>query len=133
MHVYVASAFANKEEVRFVQRELINNGHTISYDWTQDDASHLIPDSCQFYSFLEQCGSNDLRGILAAAAVIVIAHPEMRDTRTEMGIAIGAEIPCFILYSERTHSVFYRSTVRVQSIEELLGCLRVLQYVEDRL
>ena len=123
MRLYVASAFSNKPEVHEVQAAVINAGHTISHDWTTEDASHLPAGSPEFYAYLEECGVRDFVGVLSADAVIVIAHPDMGDTKAELGIALGLGMPVFVLYPERKHCVFYGYTKRVNSIPELLASL----------
>lgn len=122
--IYVASAFANRPEAREVQAALRAAGHTITWDWTQEDASHLQRGSPEFFAFLEKCGEADFKGVMGADAVVVVAHPEMSDTKAEMGIALGAGIPVFVLYPERRHSVFYGRVVRIRSLEDLIDSLR---------
>ena len=121
--VYVASAFCNKAETRAVQAALIAAGHTVSHDWTTEDASHLEFKSPAYFEYLERCGENDLRGIINSTAVVVIAHEQMRDTLCEMGLAIGFGVPVYVLNPERRHSVFYSQTTPVAGVTDLLSVL----------
>lgn len=130
--IYVASAFANKDEVRQVQAYLTAAGHEITHDWTVEDASHLTPRSREWWSFLFDCGAHDLIGIENADAVVVIAHPEMRDTRFEMGYAIGSGCPVFLLNADRAVSVFYDLCSPASSVADLLMQLRDLELRERR-
>lgn len=121
MRIYVASAFANKAEVRDLQKLLRMDGHVITHDWTTEDASHLVPGSFEWHEFLQDCGDADLQGVIEADALVLIAHPEMRDTRFEAGVAVGMGIPVYVLNAHRAVSVFYRNMRRVSSADALLA------------
>lgn len=118
MNLYVASAFCNKQATREAQARLRVAGHEITWDWTQEDASHLKFQSPEFYSFLEQCGEKDRQGILAADAVVALMHEECRDTLTEIGIAIGAGKRVIAVEPYRCFSVFFGSVEKVATVDE---------------
>lgn len=121
--VYVASAFANKPAVRELQRALVDAGHSITHDWTVEDASHLPEGTPEWFDYLFCCGDKDLLGIESADAVVVLAHPEMRDTRFEMGYALGAGVPVYVLDYSRAVSVFYGHCELVDSVDALITAL----------
>lgn len=120
MKIYVASAFQNQAEVHVVQELLRKAGHKITHDWTLRNASHLTPNTPEFFAFLEECGGEDFDGIIKADRLVVIAHPSMSDTKVEIGIALGVGVPVYVLYPERAHSVFYGLVHKVDSIVDLL-------------
>lgn len=121
MRVYVASAFCNKSEVRRVFGLLREAGHIVSHDWTVEDAAELP--SHQVQEYLEECGIRDFRGILSAHCLLVLAHPDMKDTRAELGIALGAGIPVVVVECKGAHSVFYGLTSRFDSVESAIRWL----------
>lgn len=120
MKIYVASAFGNKADVRHLYAVLRAAGHEITHDWTLEDASHLALNSPEFWRYIRDCGDRDLQGIDSADAVIVLVHPEMRDTRFEMGWALAKGKPVYVLDSDRALSVFLHRGIQVASIAELL-------------
>lgn len=108
LNLYVASGFSNKSQVRAMQRILLQQGHYITYDWTQADASMFAPDSEAYWSYCYQQGAFDFAGVIQAHAFILLCHERMSDALVEMGIAIGAGKPVFVLFRERRQrSVFY--------------------------
>jgi nucleoside 2-deoxyribosyltransferase len=119
-NLYVASAFANKPAVRDLMARLKDAGHTVTWDWTVEDASHLKPGSPEWTAYLQACGRRDMTGIAVSDAVIVLAHQDMKDTRFEMGYAVGRGMPVFVLDADRTVSVFWSACVLVDSVEDLL-------------
>jgi hypothetical protein len=95
MKLYVASKFTNKQEVRSLMTLLENDGHTITHDWTDDDAAGLEGDELEQYLALNAIAC--IRGIIDAQAFILIARPEMAGSHTELGLAMGIGRPVLIL------------------------------------
>ncbi len=87
MRVYVASKFENHARVREVQEQLRAAGHTITYDWTR----------CAVMDILQ--AKKDLRGVLDAEVVVLIIEEDVpyRGALVELGIALGAAIPVYVL------------------------------------
>ncbi len=87
MNVYVASKFENYMRVREIQDQLRAAGHTITYDWTQC----AVMDAVQ--------ARKDLFGVLDAEAVVLIVEEDLsyRGALVELGIAMGAAIPVYVL------------------------------------
>lgn|SRR3990167_7712087 len=107
MKVYVASAYGNREHVQEVFTILQDAGHVVSHDWTTESADHLPHGSPEYYRYLEQCGARDYLGIMDAHVLLLLAHPEMKDTRTELGIALGCGMQILVVDHPEVHSVFY--------------------------
>lgn len=124
MKIYVASSFLNKPATRAAHAKLREAGHEITWDWTQEDASHLPFKSPEYYAFLEACGERDRIGVLEADAVVALMHEECRDTLTEIGIAIGAGKRVIAVEPYRRYSVFFGSVEKVASLDEALERLR---------
>lgn len=103
---YVATAFCNREQAREAMAQIQAAGHIITHDWTNECAP-LGADEAATWAYLEQCGRDDYEGVLSADVLILLAHPEMRDSRAEMGLALGHGIPVMVVDAWRCHSVFY--------------------------
>lgn len=95
MRLYVATAYANREEAQRVIAVLTARGHTITHDWTTQTLDGVPP--AEHRAFLDRCGRHDFAGVVSADAVVLLADARMRDARIEMGIALGVGIPVFVL------------------------------------
>jgi len=133
VRLYVASAFVNKFEVQKVQKALRKDRHTITHDWTKESADHLEAGSKEFFEYLYKCGDADFFGVLNADALVVVAHPAMSDTKAELGIALGAGIPVYVLWPERRQCVFYGRTTRYTGERALTNVRRSLKVRERQL
>lgn len=89
MKVFVASSFLNKEKTRRLQRQLRDAGHTITYDWTIHEGSNN-------YKILMREAKHDMQGVLDAE-VLVILWPGRFGTSGELGAAIAADKPIYVL------------------------------------
>lgn len=130
MKFYVATSMHNKSAARAAMDLIEASGHEVTHDWTWEDASSFTQGTPVFEAYLEHCGRQDLRGVQKADAVIVLAHPEMRDTRAELGIALGMGKPVFIVEPGKTHSVFYFACIRVPSVVHALSLLELQRNTE---
>lgn len=118
LNFYVATAFDNAPSARDAMARIRDLGHQITHDWTTEEANaDKFTDDFERRAFLEECGRADYCGVMNADAVIVLAHPDMRDTRAEMGIALGRQIPVYVVDAWRAHSVFYSLVERVMSVD----------------
>lgn len=106
MKIYVASAFANKDEAREVMAILRAIGHEITHDWTEKELDTSWPKYTQD-NYLLECGVRDWEGVMSADALVLVNHEKCRDAMAEFGMAIGAGKPAIVYHSERRGSVFY--------------------------
>jgi hypothetical protein len=88
MKVYVASSFSRKDDVRAMIALLRAEGHEITYDWTDEDASGLEGDA--LHAALRAGAERDLKGVLAADALVVLHDDRGRGMATEFGVALAA-------------------------------------------
>jgi nucleoside 2-deoxyribosyltransferase len=127
--IYVASAWANREEVNKIQKLLTERGgHHITHDWTRE---------CETPGFLasqevrNDYGYKDYMGVVDADAVVVVAHPEAKDTRCEMGIAIGLQKPVIVIHPDRFKSVFLDPRLGVSTVTDTEQLLFHLDAIEQ--
>ena len=124
MDIYVAGKWEEKQQVRIVQQILRNAGHEITFDWTQQlDVTDEI-------DLDEQC-KLDIEGVMSADALVAVLVDENKyvckssNRYVEIGIAIGAGIPVYILGKPRADFLFRRDiTVRIlRTTKELTDAL----------
>jgi nucleoside 2-deoxyribosyltransferase len=104
MQIYVAAKFENKQEVRRVQKILEANGHTITYDWTQEDATGREGDALQYY--LQQCAVNDHNAVFECDVMLFLSQNNCQGAFTELGLAIAWGRPVYIV--GHTTNIFTR-------------------------
>jgi nucleoside 2-deoxyribosyltransferase len=95
VRVYVAGSFHEKVVVRTVMDALVQEGHTISHDWTPMDATGLTGEALEAY--LQISAEQDLLGVSTAEALVLVNDPKCRATYTELGYALGRHKPVFVL------------------------------------
>lgn len=88
MKLYVASKFENKEAVRAAQLALINDGHTISHDWTPEDDTGLEGEALRQYHI--KCATADLRAATLSQGLLLLSYPKMSGALSEFGMALAA-------------------------------------------
>jgi nucleoside 2-deoxyribosyltransferase len=97
MRLYVSGAWAHRHAVRRLMAKLVEAGHTMTYDWTR---AGLPPTGPAGKVWLRAMAARELAGIRAADAFVALMdHPTYpyRGTLAELGVALGAGIPVFIL------------------------------------
>ena len=111
MKVYVASKFENQAAVKQTMELLRRAGHTITHDWTREDASGIY-DPNERDAYLAKCAAADVDGVLDADAMILLHRPEMRGAYIELGVAITHGVRVYVvdgLNDEWTRiPIFYR-------------------------
>ena len=90
MKVYVASKFENKLAVREFYKKLIYDGHTITHDWTNEDASGLVGVALEDY--LNACANKDVGGVLDGEAFVLLHYEKISGAASEFGIAIADQV-----------------------------------------
>lgn len=119
--VYVAGKFTDPASVNKVQEICRQNGCEVTYDWTKHVDTLLDPNvDVDDLNILKEKADADIQGVLGADFVIVLfLDPKYayRGTWTEIGIAIGKNIPVYIVYIDevdcyfKTNIFFYSSKV----------------------
>lgn len=110
MRVYIATSFKNKEGFNNLKDLLEAAGHTITHDWSKDDASKY-KDGPEKELYLMDCAIKSIGGICQAEAVVLLAAPDMAGAFVEMGLAIGAGVSVIVLdaFKEGNRDcIFYR-------------------------
>ncbi|WP_422122846.1 group-specific protein [Planococcus sp. X10-3] len=107
---YIASSFANKENVRYAAKSLIENGLIQTFDWTANLRASTI-DELQIYGELER------RAVLEADFLVVIL-PAGKGSHIEMGIAIGQRKKVYLL-SETAESFEFDGTSTFYHLPEV--------------
>lgn len=132
MNGYVASSFARKPDVCRMIRLLIEAGHTITHDWTPEDASHLLDDPAALAEYLARGAADDMLGVLTARFLIILHDDRGRGMATEFGLALAANIPIIVVGARTAtgemRNVFYYlpSVIHVDEPEQVVAVLRAL-------
>lgn len=114
MNIYVASSWKNQAEVKAMMAKLTAAGHLITHDWTREEAT---PAFLSNQEVRNEYGWRDFQGVLDADAVVVLAHPEARDTRFEMGAAVGMQKPVVVVDPSKWDTVFMDPRMGVHCLQ----------------
>jgi len=119
MKLYVAGKYQERDKIRLVFQELQRMGHTITLDWTNHD---IYPNEA-IVEKLGQFANDDVVGVKEADAVILclINHQEYKGLWVEMGVALGAGKPVFIV-GEAGHACIFTNhklVTKFKSFQEL--------------
>lgn len=117
MKFYVASSFKNIESVRYVGKELIKRGYTLTYDWTRIERALTIED-------LKVIGQEE-KDAVTESDFIIILLPAGKGSHIEMGIALGQNKQIF-LYSPNEEVNNYATTSTFYHLPEVKKCLGTL-------
>jgi len=132
MNVYVAGKFEEKELVRTVQRTLLERGHTITHDWTGEDATGMEGE--QLEEYLADNASRDVDGVAAAEAVLILNHPKGFGMMAEMGMAIAWNIPIYVIGPQIRDCIFFHlpEVQGFDTIEDALEKMEADQIERDQ-
>lgn len=101
MRFYVASKFENADAVKVVYDKLKKRGHTITHDWTAEDATNKTQ------GYKTKCAINDYIGVRSADAIIVLNHPKMFGGAAELGMAIAFGVPAYVVDMDVRENIFF--------------------------
>jgi hypothetical protein len=87
MNVYVAGRFTKKSLVREAQAALREAGHTITFDWTNEDTTGLKSENRLQY--LAAAAYRDQIGVESADAILVMHDDTGRGLFVEFGLALS--------------------------------------------
>ena len=111
MKIYVATKWEERARAREVMFQLVEAGHTITYDWTvqeQESGAQAV---------------HDIDGVIEADVYVGIFEKDLPycGSLMEFGAALGAGKPCYILgKAPITNYMFFKHPLVRWGIEELL-------------
>jgi hypothetical protein len=82
--IYIAAQLADAEQAATIAEALIEDGHTIAYEWWKKP--RLTPDD---WDAARARGTEEVQAVLDSDALVLYA-PGARGSHTEFGIAIAA-------------------------------------------
>lgn len=125
MKFYLASSFANKNQVRYISEQLKNKGYIHTYDWTLNERALSLED-------LQRIGQNEKDAIFDSDLVILIL-PGGKGSHVELGMALGFE-KRVILYSpnDEVHDFAQTTTFyHLPVVEKCSGSVQeLLEYIQ---
>lgn len=92
--VYIASRLERWFGVRRLRDALLKRGVAVTYDWTVHGSVQHLGEAR-----IAEVAEAEARGVIDADLVVVLL-PGGRGTHTELGIAIGAEVPVVLVADE---------------------------------
>jgi len=136
VRVYVGGKWQEKPQVRKVQAALVEAGHEITFDWTQDNLGQVEKGGdawVQIYSLwydpirLGMQAYDDLHGVQTCDAIVICAmNPhKYSGTLCEMGIALGLGHHVYIIGQCLDSNIFtWLPWVHVvENVEEVINAL----------
>jgi hypothetical protein len=106
--IYCASKFENTKAVREAYLALRDDGHTITHDWTNENAEMLAGHALEAY--LQGCAEKDVAGVLEADAFLLLNHQLMAGGFSEFGMAIAADKFIVVIdgkHPEKPRNIFF--------------------------
>jgi nucleoside 2-deoxyribosyltransferase len=134
MKIYLAGKWSDKKENKDKMNLLIDDGHTITHDWTNNEITTRNHEELQKYAIL------DINGVMNADVLIaVMDDPEYayRGTFTEIGAALGNNKPVIIIskclnemdihHYASTNCFYHHSLIKyVSCFENVFELLKIL-------
>jgi nucleoside 2-deoxyribosyltransferase len=120
MDFYIASKFESMDEVRKMQDEIRERGHSISADWTQHKN---IPEYSKEEELAAEYASEDVEGAKDCDIFIILANEDSRGSHLELGAALASGSPeVFVIGEKREDCLFYfhDDVERRKKLEEVL-------------
>ncbi|MGP4107842.1 nucleoside 2-deoxyribosyltransferase [Virgibacillus sp. L01] len=103
MNFYVASEFANKEQVQYVTQKLQSRGYNLTYDWTRNERATTERE-------LSRIGILEKEAVLNCDFFILLL-PGGKGSHTELGMALALDKRVYIystdMIDKTTASTFY--------------------------
>ncbi len=124
MMVYVAARFSKRERVRGVYDLLLAAGHKISCDWTIHERT-INGDGASggTQRAVDQAGE-DLDGVGACTAFILLAEPAMRGALVELGAALALHKLVYVVDAAYDNIFYYHpGIIHCDSVEEAIAML----------
>jgi hypothetical protein len=124
MKVYVASKFENTKVVQEAYKNLLLKGHTITHDWTLENAEGMTGEA--LHAYLQGCAERDLAGVEAADALLLINHANGCGMYTELGIALASNKFIVVIDGKKPpHNIFFNLT-HIHHAKDLGDAIKIL-------
>jgi hypothetical protein len=133
MNIFVSGQIGDVEFVRQTQQAFVENGHTITYDWTSNETgSKLLAGDDAKLAHIEETSRRadlDLQGVLDSDIFVLCTSSEKpgKGLYVELGAALGSfalrGTPKIYTLGKRNHmSIFYfhDSVTHTNSVEKIL-------------
>lgn len=136
MDIYVASKFENRDEVRRVQRILLDEGHVITHDWTGDNWDKAEELGMTVEEYAARCADCDFFGAAAADIVLLLVDHSLGKMQGAMveagiGLASGALVFCVMpAIGPRALSIFDKLAAWT-TFDSLEGALETIRGMEE--
>ncbi len=87
MKLYVAAKWEDRERAREVMRQMVAEGHEITFDWTHSE------------QFSPEQAACDMRGVKDADALVFVAEKDLpfKGAYVEMGMALAWGKPIYLI------------------------------------
>jgi hypothetical protein len=127
--VYAASKFENKEIIRVVHDELRRRGHTVTSDWTTEDATGMAGEVLE--SYMRECADKAVDGVCAAEVLLLIDHPACKGAYSELGIAIGLDKKIIVVGGVPGRHGFQNVMMHLPEVTHLATISEALDLVDE--
>jgi nucleoside 2-deoxyribosyltransferase len=104
MKLYIAANFRDRAEISKLMRLAEARGHFITCDWTKEASPPQ--DSQEFSAFRTARALEDLDGVRAADAMVLIDHEHGKGMYVEMGVAIERQKPVVVV-AQKYPQIFF--------------------------
>ncbi|BCB02527.1 hypothetical protein KH172YL63_06600 [Bacillus sp. KH172YL63] len=113
MKFYLASSFANKQQVREISERLKQSGWKHTYDWTRNEKAVTLED-------LMEIGQKEKDGI-AESDIVILILPGGKGSHVELGLALGLN-KRVIIYSPNDEVSDFSQTTTFYHLPEVETC-----------
>jgi hypothetical protein len=136
MKIYCASKFENTKSVREAYAALQADGHTITHDWTGENADGLHGQALELY--LRSCAEKDVRGVSHGQGFLLLHHERVSGALTELGIAIALKKFIVVIdgkHPDKPSNIFFHlpDVHHAQSLEQARTLFNVHQMWLDEM
>jgi hypothetical protein len=136
MRIYVASKFENTKAVREAYAALQKDGHTITHDWTGENADGLHGEELELY--LRGCAEKDVNGVTDGQGFLLLNHERVAGANTELGIAIAHKKFIVVIdgkHPDKPSNIFFHlpSVHHAKDIEQARTFFKIHQMLLDNL
>ncbi|SEP59635.1 Nucleoside 2-deoxyribosyltransferase [Virgibacillus subterraneus] len=113
MNFYVASGFANIEQVQYVTQKLQSRGYNLTYDWTRNQRATSK-------QALRTIGELEKEAVLNCDFFILLL-PGGKGSHTELGMALALEKRVYIYSAEMIDKTTASTFYYVHGVERFYG------------
>jgi len=106
MKVYVATSFTEAPLAKTVMEALEIDGHHITHNWTNENASGLQGD--ELTKYLTRCALADVDGVERCDVLLLLNNPKCRGAYTELGMAIALKKQVIVVWNLVSPNIFFQ-------------------------